>query len=108
MGEQLGVRPADLVAHAGRVEAAGDRVATAARAGAAARAGGDAYGKLCVIVPVMLNALQDVLVDGIDAAAESLRDTGSRLRATAADYDASDRRRAGVLRGIPGGRPSGG
>ena len=99
MAEQFGVRPGDLVALAGRVEDVGDRVTTAAQAGAAARAGGDAYGKLCVLVPVMLNALQDVLVDGITAAAGSLHDTGARLRATAADYDAADRRGAAALRG---------
>ena len=100
MGEQFGVRAEDLIAHAGQVETVADRVATAAQAGVAARAGGDAYGKLCVMVPVMLNALGDVLVDGIDTAAESLRDTGTRLRATAADYDAADQRRAAVLRAI--------
>jgi hypothetical protein len=99
MAEHLRVRPADLVSHAGRVEAVGDRVATAAQAGAATRPGGDAYGKLCVMVPVMLGALQDVLVDGIATAAESVQDTGARLRATAADYDAADRRGAAALRG---------
>ena len=99
MSDHFGVRQADLLAHAGQVEAIGDRVATAAQAGAAARAGGDAYGKLCVMVPAMLNALQDVLVDGIGAAAESLHDTGSRLRATADDYTAADQRGRSALRG---------
>jgi hypothetical protein len=51
------------------------------------------------MVPVMLGALQDVLVDGIATAAESVQDTGARLRATAADYDAADRRGAAALRG---------
>lgn len=99
MTDRFGVRPGDLVSHAGRVEAVGDRVAVAAQAGAVVRAGGDAYGKLCVMVPVMLGALQDVLVDGITTAADSLQDTGSRLRATAADYDGSDRRGVTALRG---------
>jgi hypothetical protein len=80
MTDQVGVRHPELVTHAGHIEAIGDRVSTAASAGAAVRAGNGAYGKLCVIVPVMLNALQDVLVDGINSAAESLRDTGLRLR----------------------------
>ncbi len=99
MADRFGVRPGDLVSHAGQVGAVGDRVATAAQAGAAVRAGGDAYGKLCMMVPVMLGALQDVLVDGITKAAESMQDTGSRLRATAADYEGSDRRGATALRG---------
>jgi hypothetical protein len=103
MTDQVGVRHPELVTHAGHIEAIGDRVSTAASAGAAVRAGNGAYGKLCVIVPVMLNALQDVLVDGINSAAESLRDTGLRLRTTASDYEATDRRRADVFKGIGGG-----
>ena len=104
MTDQVGVRHAELVTHAGHIESVGDRVSTAASAGAAVRAGNGAYGKLCVMVPVMLNALQDVLVDGINSAAESLRDTGLRLRTTASDYEAADRRRADVFKGIGGGR----
>jgi hypothetical protein len=49
------------------------------------------------MVPVMLNELQDVLVDGIKAAADSLRDTGDRLRTTAQDYAAADERSASKL-----------
>ena len=104
MSDQVGVRHAELVTHAGHVDDIGDRVSTAARAGAAVRAGGDAYGKLCAMVPVMLNALQDVLVDGIAAAAESLHDTGARLRTTAAEYESTDQRRAEVFKGIGSGR----
>jgi hypothetical protein len=103
MTDQVGVRHPELVTHAGHVDATGDRVSTAASAGAAVGAGNGAYGKLCVMVPVMLNALQDVLVDGINSAAESLRDTGLRLRTTASDYEATDRRRADVFKGIGGG-----
>ena len=90
MTDQFGVRPQDLVEHAGKVEAIGDQTLAAAEAGAAVRPGTDAYGKLCVMVPVMLGALQDVLVDGIRAAAESLEDTGARLRTTAESYQATD------------------
>jgi hypothetical protein len=94
MHEQVTVRHPDLVTHAATVTAIGDRVGVAAQAGRAVRAGADAYGKLCVMVPAMLGALQDVLVDGIDSAAGSLHDTATRLRTTAEDYDATDRRRA--------------
>jgi hypothetical protein len=102
MPDELGVRHAALISHAGHVEGVGDRVGTAAQAGAAVRAGNAAYGKLCVVVPVMLNALQDILVGGITAAAESLHDTGGRLRTTAAEYESTDRRRADSLKGIRG------
>jgi hypothetical protein len=50
MTDQVGVRHAELVTHAGHVEAIGDRISTAASAGASVRAGNDAYGK-CVMVP---------------------------------------------------------
>ena len=102
MPDHVGVRHAELTTHAGNVEAIADRVSTAASAGAAVRAGSDAYGKLCVMVPVMLNALQDVLVDGIRSAAESLHDTGTRLRTTAVEYETTDRRRADVFNAIRG------
>lgn len=102
MADHVAVRHAELIAHAGHVEAIGERVTIAASAGSAVRAGADAYGRLCVMVPVMLNALQDVLVDGIHASAESLRDTGARLRATASEYKSTDRRRADGFRGIGG------
>jgi hypothetical protein len=103
MTDQVGVRHAELVTHAGHVEAIGDRVSTAVSAGASVRAGNDVYGKLCVMVPVMLNALQDVLIDGINAAAGSLHDTGARLRTTASDYETTDRRRADVFQAIGNG-----
>ncbi|MFI7541631.1 type VII secretion target [Actinoplanes sp. NPDC049599] len=99
MTDQLEVRPQDLVTHAGHVEAIGDQVTTAAEAGAAVRPSTDAYGKLCVMVPLMLGALQDVLVDGIKSAAEALDDTGARLRTTAESYRATDEsRRQALLR----------
>ena len=110
MAEQFGVRHGDLVTHAGSVEAVADQVSTAARAGATVRAGNEAYGKLCTMVPLMLNALQDTLIDGIDSAASSLRDTGTRLRATAGDYEATDARNASAVRSagaLPGATAAG-
>jgi ABC-type Zn2+ transport system substrate-binding protein/surface adhesin len=98
--DRFGVRPQDLVAHAGHVEAIADKVTTAAEAGAAVRPGFDAYGKLCMFVPVMLGALQDVVVDGIRSAAGALDDTGARLRTTAESYQATDEGRRQALLGI--------
>jgi hypothetical protein len=104
--DRVGVRHAELVTHAGHVEDVAGRVTNAASAGSAVRAGNDAYGKLCVMVPVMLNALQDVLIDGINSAAESLHDTGTRLRTTATEYEATDRRRADAFKTIGVTAPS--
>ncbi|GAA2607037.1 type VII secretion target [Paractinoplanes durhamensis] len=90
MSDQVSVRHDALVTHAGHVEAIADQVSTAAGAGRAVRADDGAYGQLCVMVPTMLNLLHDILVDGLDECAESLRDTGAKLRVTAAEYEASD------------------
>lgn len=103
MTGQFGVRPRELTTHAGHVEAIADQVTTAAEAGAAVRPGTDAYGKLCVLVPVMLGALQDVVVDGIRSATAALDDTGTRLRTTAESYEATDEGRRQALLGIRDG-----
>src|SRR3954465_11695598 len=103
MRDRVQVRHGELVTPAGHVEAIADRVTTAAQAGAAVRAGNDAYGKLCLMVPVMLNALQDTLIGGTAPAAGSPRATGGRLRITAAEYESTDQRRADVFRGIGAG-----
>ena len=103
MTDRVGVRHAGLVTHAGHVEAIADQVATAAGAGGAVRADSGAYGQLCVMVPAMLNALQDILAGGMDEAVESLRDTGARLRTTAGEYEATDRHRAEVFKSIGSG-----
>jgi len=90
MSDQVSVRHTDLITHAGHVEAIADQLVVAAGAGRAVRADNGAYGKLCVMVPAMLNVLHDILVDGLDECAESLRDTGAKLRTTASEYEASD------------------
>jgi hypothetical protein len=90
MSDQVSVRHTDLITHAGHVEVIADQLAVAAGAGRVVRADNGAYGKLCVMVPAMLNVLHDILVDGLAECAESLRDTGAKLRTTASEYDASD------------------
>ena len=99
-GDHVSVRPADLVAHAVVIEGVAGEVATAKRAGDAVRLDVGAYGKLCTIVPALLNGLSGVLVDGIDTAAGSLRDTGTRLRAAAGGYQATDEQAAATHRRI--------
>jgi hypothetical protein len=96
-GDGVSVTPADLIAHAGHVDEVAGRIGEAARAGAATAPGPDAYGRLCVLVPLMLGQLQGRVVDGIEAAERSLRDTSDRLRASAAGYRDADRRAAGAV-----------
>jgi len=94
MAEPLEVTPGDLLSHAGRIESIAGQVATAKQAGDVVRLDNGAYGQLCTIVPVLLNGLQDLVIDGIDAAADSLQDTAVRLRTAAQSYQSTDQRSA--------------
>ena len=88
--ETLGVVPAELVSHAGHVEAIADDVAQCKSAGGSVSLGTDAYGYLCTMVPTMMGFLQDIILDGIEAARASLDDTGGQLRAAARGYTGAD------------------
>jgi hypothetical protein len=90
--DHLGVSAAELDTHARHVEAIQDEVSLAGQAGVAVRAGPDSYGRLCVVVPVMLGALQDVLVEAVGRAADGLRESADDLRLVAEHYSDSDER----------------
>lgn len=92
MTDGLAVTPADLVAHAGQLERIADTLTTARQAGQATRLDSGAYGHLCGMLPVLLGGLQQLVIDGIDTAAHSVRDTAGRVRTAANGYDEADRR----------------
>jgi hypothetical protein len=89
-GEGIEVDPAALLAHAAAIEPIASAIYTAQQAGNTVRMDKQAYGKLCVIVPALLDVLQDMLVDGIAVAAESVNDSADRLRKVAGGYQDSD------------------
>lgn len=91
-GEGIRVDPGDLTAHAARLDHHADSLDTARHAGQHTRLSADAYGQLCAIMPTLLDGLQRILVGGVGAASESLRDTADRLRVSADRYRASDAR----------------
>jgi hypothetical protein len=94
----VSVTPTDLISHAGHVDAVAAAVGQARQAGAATAPGPQAYGKLCVIVPILLGQLQGLVVDGIAAAEQSLHDTADRLREAAAGYTDTDQQAATAIR----------
>jgi hypothetical protein len=98
------VVPAELIAHAGHVELVADDVAQAKSAGGGVSVGPDAYGYLCSLVPQMLGSLQDIIVDGIEAARASLDDTADRLRAAAGGYTGADNTAADTVDSLYGPR----
>ncbi len=88
--DNVAVRPSELVTHASNVESVAADVDTAIRAGDTVRLDAGAYGKLCTIVPPLVDALQSAVVDGMSEAVWSLRDTGLRLRLAASEYQSTD------------------
>lgn len=103
-GDEFRVTAADLRAHAGHLDQVADDLATAKQAGDTTTPGPEAYGRLCVIVPMLLGRLQSVLTDGIEAAVQSVRDTGGRVRSAADDYRSTDEASSAKLDRIRGPR----
>lgn len=83
----FGVTPDALVAHAGRIEALADEVATAQAAGNQVQLGAGAYGVLCTTVPLIVGFLQGLVINGLEDANQSLRHTAEQLRTTARQYE---------------------
>ncbi|WP_431913570.1 type VII secretion target [Micromonospora carbonacea] len=99
-GDGIRVDPGDLTTHAAHLERRADSLDTARQAGQQVRLGTDAYGQLCATMPVLLDGLQRTLVEGVDTAARSVRDTAGRLRSAAEGYRATDARAEQRLRRV--------
>lgn len=79
-----------LTKHAGTVDRISDQVAQAAAAGHQMSLPSDAYGALCVDLPVMINPLQELAAIALAACAKHLSGAAGGIRATARDYVAVD------------------
>lgn len=95
--EPLTVTPAQLTAHADLLFHLSSDVATARSAGQQIRMGPDAFGKICVAIPIAMDVLQGKVIDAIDAAAHGLYDGGVNLRQAAGNYQTSDSKAADVM-----------
>jgi len=84
------VVPSTVLKHAAGIEALASDVARAKQAGDTVRVDNEAYGRLCTIVPTLINNLQDMVLDAIGTADTSLQDTAQRLRTVAQSYLTSD------------------
>jgi hypothetical protein len=96
--DAVNVTPAELTAHAAHIDEIAARVTVAQQAGENVRMGTAAYGQLCTIVPILVDNLQRMVVDGIEAAAASLHDSGARLRSAAGGYETADQASADRLK----------
>ncbi|WP_433124632.1 type VII secretion target [Micromonospora sp. CA-240977] len=99
-GDGIRVVPDDLTTHAAHLDSCADSLATAQQAGQHVRLGADAYGQLCAMMPTLLGDLQRTLVDGVGAAAGSVRDTAGKLRTSADRYRRSDAHAKQLLDGV--------
>lgn len=100
MADQVRLLAADLETHASHVDGVAGSVATAQDAGNTVRLDTGAYGKLCVLVPPLLDLLQDRIIDAMQTAAGSLGETAGRVRATAVDYRETDGGNADEINGV--------
>jgi hypothetical protein len=98
----LTVTPAALRAHAGHVEQDAGAVEVAKQAADVIYPGLDAYGKLCLMVPVMLGDLQDTVVAAIAEAGTSLRNSAQRVRDAADLLESADLDGATDIDGVAG------
>lgn len=87
---ELAANPAVILQHARAVDGIAASVSTAKQAGDTVRVDNAAYGRLCTLLPPMINFLQDMVLDAIAAADTSLTDTAARLRTAAGAYQLSD------------------
>ena len=101
--DNVTVTPSDLVTHASNVESVATDMDTAIQAGDTVRLDAGAYGKLCMIVPPLMDTLQSAVIDGMSEAVWSLRATGLRLRLAAEGYQSTDDDNAVSIRQV---RPS--
>lgn len=90
MADRYEVLTESLTKHAGTVDRIADQVAQATAAGHQMGLPSDAYGLLCVDLPVMLNPLQQLGAVALAACAKRLNGAADGLRATARDYAAVD------------------
>lgn len=92
-GSEVEVSLPALHAHATRIEAVATEVAVARQAGDIVRLDAGAYGRLCGVVPVLVDSLQMLIVDGIATAERSLDDSAERLHEAAGGYQRADAER---------------
>ncbi|KOX19207.1 hypothetical protein ADK67_34240 [Saccharothrix sp. NRRL B-16348] len=80
----------EISALAGRVEGLADRLRTAADAARTVAMNDSAYGVVCQPFAMLLQPFEDMGVDALSKAAETVSDNAAKLRETSRDYDAQE------------------
>ncbi|BBH66680.1 hypothetical protein ACTI_33650 [Actinoplanes sp. OR16] len=90
--------PDELRRHAAHLDGVADELSRARSAGHDTGMTADAYGHLCVIVPILLEKVRSPLVDAIDAAARSIDQSADSVRGAADTFHRTDESAAAQLR----------
>jgi uncharacterized protein YukE len=93
------VQAAALDTHAATLDQIADEVSQGRSAAASIAIGRDAYGILCQLIPTLLEPIQEATITALQEATDSLQRSADDLRATASDYNGSDRRTADDFNG---------
>ncbi|MEV6303291.1 type VII secretion target [Actinoplanes sp. NPDC051861] len=100
----MNVPPSDVRRHADHLDHIADDLDTVRHSAATTRPGAESYGRLCTIVPVLLQQLHISMIETVGSGTASLRDTAAILRRAAGDYESADDESAVAIRTIGGGR----
>ncbi len=93
------VAPADLRAHAGKVDHHAATVGQAVDAANAAMSD-DTYGQICQFLPPLFNELEQTAREALRACQRGLTTTAESLRASATHYESDDNAIGEKLRGM--------
>lgn len=92
----------ELEAHAGRVDALGDRLRTAVDAARQVTMNDSAYGVVCQPFAQLLQPFEELGVRTLGQGADAIADTAGKVRETARTYTTTDTTEAAQYQGIEG------
>ncbi|GIJ25139.1 hypothetical protein Vqi01_03010 [Micromonospora qiuiae] len=83
--------------HAGSVDEVAEMVDQCRRAAGSVQLGRHAYGRLCQLIPSLLDPVQQATVNALNEATDALQRTADDLRATANRYESGDQNVAAIF-----------
>ncbi|GAB1690814.1 type VII secretion target [Krasilnikovia sp. M28-CT-15] len=95
----------DVRRHAGTVDRVAEQVQTARGAIREVSMDTQAYGQLCQFLPALLSPVFGLALDALNSSTEALQETAVKLRAAAADTEATDQSSARRIRAASPIRP---
>ncbi|MBO3736851.1 type VII secretion target [Actinoplanes flavus] len=101
-GSSLSVTPDELLRHSAHLRDIAGELGEIGRAAVTTQPGPEAYGRICAVVPRLLDQFREPLVEAIGVAATSVRDTADAVRGVAESYELSDEAASTAVRDTGG------